>query len=250
MASFLIPFGMGLMALGGVMDWHRQRSGQLAGRRPQLRGAGAPTLNGSEAHAEQLREAAVRHAQARGGKGSQIHSVPTLEARVAWIRKGALADSLRVDVVQEARRIVSQKCVDEETGGARWCLTPKNAKEEADALYWAYKNPNSPFAVRYVADHADVDWFGGPSALREAPGADCDEAARRLVGWARAIGFQTRLHVVESTDSPGGADHIWMEVGLPKGAGDKWYALDPTEDYGPGWQVPERMVRRHWIFPI
>lgn len=229
MGNWLTPLGFALIAAGAWKDYADKH------RKPDATG-----VSGGRGLGRVGRE---------GIRTLDIHEIKTLDQRVGWIRKGILEDSVSPEAVSAARWIISQKCVGEgrET---KWCVDPKNAQSEANALYWAIKDPASPYAIRYTNDHTEVDMFGSVGSLQRVPAGDCDDMARALGAYSRVIGFPVRLVVVQTVNGDG-PEHIWAEVDLEKGMDrPRWYPLDPTEDHGPGWKVPARAIRKTWVFKV
>lgn len=238
MSNALIKSGLALLGLGYVVKALEPEKPTALGRGP----GGA-----SKSQAAQLQQAQAR-AQAKDGVRKVVmHGVENIDQRVGHIVKQIVADSMDPQVISEARAIVSQKCRSMD-GGKRWCVDAKDRKGEADALYYAVSNPNSPFAIRYTSDHARVDLFGSSALLRRLPSGDCDDSAIRLGAWLRALGFEVVCRVIQAKGEHSWS-HIYLAAQLPDG---RWYPLDPTEpQHGPGWEVPKHLVvkTRDWPVP-
>lgn len=235
MASWFTPLGFTLIALGAISEYQKQKAlDGLRGSR-SLRGVGF--VNAGDG-------------RKTGVRSIGLATVKTLDQRVKWIRKGIIDDSIDPKVVSAARWIVSRKCSNDD-GSMRWCVPPKNAQAEAAALFNAYKDPNSPYAVRYTNDHVEVDFFASAELQQRVPAEDCDGAARALGAMGRAIGFPARLVVVQTIHGEG-PEHIWVELDLAKGMSRaQWYPLDPTEEeFAAGQKLPDKMIRKRWIYSV
>lgn len=232
MSNWLTPLGFVLIAAGAWKDYADKRRAENGGVTGLRGGRGLGYAAGGK----------------DGIRTLEVHDVTTIDQRVAWIRKGILQDSVTPEAVSAARWIVSQKCT--EGRETKWCVTPKVAREEADALFWAIKDPASPYAIRYTNDHVEVDMFGSVGSLQRVPAGDCDDACRALGAYARVIGFPVRLVVIQTINGTA-PEHIWTEVDLSKGMERaQWYALDTTEDHGPGWKVPANLIRKTWVYKV
>lgn len=240
MSNVFIKSGLALLGIGYVAK-------ALEPKKGLGRGPGGVT----KAQSASLQQAqAQARAQAKAGvKKVQMHTQDhiSIDQRVGFIIKQLASDSLQPEVVSEARAIVSQKCASMD-GGKRWCIDAKDRKGEADALYYAITNPNSPFAIRYTGDHARVDFFASSALTRRLPAEDCDGFTIRLGAWLRALGFEVACRVIQAKGE-GSWSHIYLVAQLPDG---RWYPLDPTEpQHGPGWEVPKHLVvkSRDWVVP-
>ena len=178
----------------------------------------------------------------KGIRTMEMHPAGSIDRRLKFIQEQIRKDSVDPRVVTEARTIVSQKCATMD-GGKRWCIPVKNWKQEIAAIFNAVTNPNSHIAVRYTRDHAAVDMFASSALMRRLGSEDCDGMTIRTGALLRAIGYTVKCRIVAPAGAPNAWAHIYLMVGTPPGENKEWMALDPTEaQYGPGWEVPDRMI--------
>ena len=157
--------------------------------------------------------------EARWGRSDDIDD--RIDAIVEQIRRG----SLDPKVANAARWAVSRKC--RGSGGrAEWCAPPSDYAKALEAIYWSVQDPASPYAIRYTNDHATVDQFEGAGYTLRTPAADCDGMVIAFGSRARAIGFPLWLILVETTNSPGGFDHICLAAGTPPLAPAEYVIVD------------------------
>lgn len=178
----------------------------------------------------------------KGIRTLEMHAAGDIDKRLKFIQEQIRKDSVDPRVVTEARTIVSQKCQTMD-GGKRWCIPVKNWKQEIAAIFNAVTNPNSPIAIRYTRDHATVDMFASSALMRRLGSEDCDGMTIRVGALLRAIGYTVKCRIVAPAGQPNAWAHIYLMVGTPPGENKEWISLDPTEaQYGPGWEVPDRLI--------
>lgn len=219
----LIRLGFAITALGTFAQWWTERQTKAT-----------PSVFGQQ-QIGNLGLALNSKAGKKGIETVELHTIRNLKDRVGWIRKGLLADSLLPKIRTVAATIVSRRCG--VPGNMKWCTPEKDSTAEAKALFYGTKNPNSEFAIRYTGDHTAVDGFTSSEALLRVPAEDCDGASRYIGALARSIGFYVKLRVVSDIKSKQPV-HIYPMLGLPRTNPTSWYALDITENYGPGGQPP------------
>lgn len=162
-----------------------------------------------------------------------------IDQRVKMIKDQLVRDARTKEVISEARTILSGRCPTAK-GGVDWCVTPKDKRAEVFALYDAIVNPNSPYAIRYTADHRTIDVFSSARVMRKINAGDCDEQVTRLGAWLVSVGFPVTLVVIQDTKSPS-----WSHIYLETEANGQRVVLDPTEpQFGPGWEVPANLVAK------
>lgn len=198
MAFPLIPIASAILAWSSWREWAKQRDSQG----PGLKGLGLA-------------------ADEPGVRRIVQHKVNSMAERVAWIRKGALEDSLDPKVVTAARKMISQKRTGRD-GRKTWAVPEKDKRAEADAIFWAIKDPNSDFAIRYTSDHVTVDMFASTELIQRVPAEDC------FVGGTKVLRDDYRLVAIENLRV---GDRIWGK--------DRWSRVDATMDKGllPTWRV-------------
>jgi len=165
-------------------------------------------------------------------QSARLERVGDINQRVDKIKKLILKDSLSPIVREEALGILTQKC------GNRWCVREKDYEGEISALFWALRDPKSPYAMRYTRDHVYVDQFHGSRVLRKLSGGDCDDGSVRLGAWLLAVGYPIKLRVIHAKGAPSWS-HIYLLAGVPPTNPTKWIPLDwSVEDAKPGWEAP------------
>jgi len=78
---------------------------------------------------------------------------------------------------------------------------------------------------------------------------NCDDMSAFLSASLGAIGYPTKLRVVETVGA-GDWSHIYVLVGIPPERPSRWVALDLSEPHPAGWQVPEEQVVRFRDFEV
>ena len=237
-------FGAAVIA-SSIQQWRAAgRARELAvqqGQRLQLRSANPL--------GESIPEALVRTRAATGGKQFKRVKAPTLEARIAILRKLALAGGEDSDVRAKALAVLTRKCG---VGPARKnCVPEKGWDKEVEALFNAYRDPRSEIAVRYVRDPITKDTFVGAKRTLASGGADCDDSAVALGALFMSVGYSLKFRVIQGKDAPTWS-HIYILVGVPPGGGkvERWVPLDPTMDRAAGWEPPKSLVVRSKDFLV
>ncbi len=172
---------------------------------------------------------------------ARSYDVTNIDDRVAHIRKmakQARSTKNAPKVIKLARSIVNKKC------GGDWCIAERDHLGEIKAIFFALRE-----RARYVSDPKDVDVFTSPDAMLEMQGGDCDEYAIALTSMLWAIGYTTKLRIIQTKKSETW-DHIFVLVGLPQRKPTKWIALDASLAKPPGWQAPASMVTKYRDFSI
>lgn len=166
----------------------------------------------------------------------------SIDERLGHIIRLIKEGSLKPEVIEAARAIVSRKCGTEKN--KQWCLPPKDYKREVMAVYRAVQDANSDLAVRYVRDHVAVDQFAAPEHIWKIRGGDCDDGTILLASLLSAIGYPVRCRVIQDISSPTWS-HIYLLVGLPPTGPSVWVPLDwSVYPYKPpGWEAPPRIIK-------
>jgi transglutaminase-like putative cysteine protease len=164
-----------------------------------------------------------------GGLRSKFHEVRTIDQRVSHIQR--LAHSGKTDpvIVQLARQTVSRRC------GDKHCIPERDYAGEVSAIFHEVRR-----RVRYVRDAWGVDQFSSARRTLEAGAGDCDDFSIIISSMLGAVGYQTRLRVIRTTDSPEW-NHIYNLVEVPPGS-DRWFPLDASVNEPPGWQAPRAQI--------
>lgn len=79
---------------------------------------------------------------------------------------------------------------------------------------------------------------------------NCDDQVILLGAMLQSIGYPIALKVIESVDSTHGWNHIYLLVGVPPSAPQRWIPLDPTVSQPMGWELPPQYVRRSAIYYV
>lgn len=95
--------------------------------------------------------------------------------------------------------------------------------------------------VRYLRDVRGVETLHTPEKLIELKQGDCDDKSTLLAALLESIGHPTRFVAIGTT--PGRYQHVYVETKV----GDRWVALETTEDVPAGWRPP-RVAQRMVVF--
>lgn len=231
--------GQGLQELLGVKRGQRQVR-LLPG------GVDSPGTTGTGL-GESLAEAVGRASWGRKTKVTR-HYVRNIDERVALIRDLLRKSAQESTVRDRAHAIVSRKCG--APGEEYWCTREKDPEAEADAIFWAFKDPRSPLAVRYVRDHVAIDQFDSAEKILRTKASDCDGMVVLLGSHLVSIGIPVKLRTYWLK---GGHDwaHISLLAGLgPTGAPKRWKVFDLTVSKPPGWEVPAVAVKQIKDFDV
>jgi len=109
-----------------------------------------------------------KHVQTRSGPmRTTLHSVGSLDERLAAIAKKANEGKTDPRVIAWARKELSKKC---RAGwnGEQWCVPEKDTLAEIDAIYKALRRD-----IRYTSDVHGIDTYAHPKRTLELGGGDC-----------------------------------------------------------------------------
>lgn len=179
---------------------------------------------------------------ASGTMRTTLHSVRTLDDRLAAIAAKANEGKTDPRVIAWARKELSKKCRGG-WNGEQWCVPEKNTDAEIAAIYKALRRD-----IRYTSDVVGVDTYAHPKRTLEMAGGDCDEYSATACAALMAVGIPCRFKVIRTKDSPTW-NHIYVEAGTPKQNPTKWVALDASVAARPGWEAPPSMVAETKIYP-
>lgn len=141
-----------------------------------------------------------------------------------------------------AIQAVSQKC------GRDWCIPERDYAGEVKAIFAETRK-----RVRYVYDARGIDQYVAAKRTMQWGGGDCDDSAVVISSLLGAIGYPTRLRVIRTRDAglpPGEFNHIYVLVGLPPNAPQKWVPLDASVNEPAGWEAPRDMVAEHKDYEV
>lgn len=98
--------------------------------------------------------------------------------------------------------------------------------------------------IRYVNDVTDVETVSTPDILLQDRAGDCDDKSTLLAALLESIGHPTRFIAIGF--EPGIYEHVYVETKV----GNKWVALETTENVNAGWEpdpqvVVSRMIRHN-----
>jgi transglutaminase-like putative cysteine protease len=203
---------------------------------------GVPTSYGrSTAVPPVLRQG--RHVQtASGPMRTTLHSVGSLDDRIAAIAKKANEGKTDPRVIAWARKELSKKCRGG-WNGEQWCVPEKDTEAEIAAIFKALRRD-----IRYTSDVVGIDTYAHPRRTLEMGGGDCDEASATACAALMAVGIPCRFKVIRTKNSPTW-DHIYVQAGTPKNGPTKWVSLDASVPVKPGWEAPASMVAEAKIYP-
>ena len=178
---------------------------------------------------------ALRYAARKVLSGSRLYPVSNIDQRVGYIKKRINEGSLDPAIIEAARMIVGGKSR-MRNGQMRWTIRPKDYRGEVLAIYNAVQSATSPYAMRYVRDHAKVDQFASAKKSIRLRAGDCDDGTIVLSSLLMAIGYPIRLRIIQDVNSTSWS-HIYPLVGLPNG---QWVPLDwSMYPFKPaGWEAP------------
>ncbi len=159
---------------------------------------------------------------------TRLYNVKTIEQRVEilakLIRKGGLDPKIR----ERALKILTRKC------GGTWCVPEKKWGKELVALF-----ADARQSVRYTKDPLRADGF--QSALRTLgwAGGDCDDYTSLLGSELEAVGYPTKIRVVQTVGEPSW-NHVYLLAGIKElgKAETRWVPLDASLNKPAGWEVP------------
>ena len=238
-------FGVALF-VDGVLVWRRFGRGAddvLAGPRP------GPDL-GRSSGGESLQESYDRVRSAKLTK--QLVKAPSLEERIAILRKLAREGSEDVEVREKALAVLSRVCGSGRD--RRWCTPSKSWRDEVKAIFEAFKDPSSPIGVRYVRDPIGKDTYTNVAKTLRTKSADCDDAGAALCALLGSVGYSTRLRPISAKGTGGAATHVYAVAGIPPGPPERvqeWIPLDPTVEGKPfGWEAPDSVVEWRKDFDV
>lgn len=180
---------------------------------------------------------ALRYASRKILSGSKLYIADKfpIDQRVSFIKKRINDGSLDPAIIEAARAIVSGKSVTA-NGQTRWTVRPKDYRGEILAIYNAVQNAASPYAMRYVRDHAKADQFTAAKKSIRLRAGDCDDGTIVLGSLLMAIGYPIRLRIIQDVKNDTWS-HIYPLVGLPNG---QYVPLDwSMYPFKPaGWEAP------------
>jgi len=104
--------------------------------------------------------------------------------------------------------------------------------------------------VRYTLDVHGLDTYQRARRTLQLGIGDCDDQVILLGAMLQSIGYPIALKVIESVDSDHGWNHIYLLVGVPPSAPQRWIPLDPTVSQPMGWELPPQYVRRSAIYYV
>lgn len=178
---------------------------------------------------------------------AQLTRVRSIDERVKYIIANIQSGSLSPRVKEALATVLAKKC--RQGDQILWCVPEKNANAEIAAVFYAVRQPSSPFALRYTRDHTYVDQFMACDQLLRTHIGDCDDGTALLGAMLMSAGYPVRCRIIQDRNSPSWS-HIYPLVNRnPQGSPD-WQALDwsvigSPADAGrwgrpgnPFWEVP------------
>lgn len=177
-----------------------------------------------------------------GSMATSLYGVQNLNDRLAVIIDKAHQGKTDPQVIAWARKQVSQRKPGSTAwNGDQWVCGEKRGSCELELLFRGMRRD-----VRYVSDPRGVDLYAKPRNTLTMGGGDCDEYTSLGCAAAMAIGKKCEIVVIETKDSTEGANHVYP-VGIE---GGKRYPMDASVNMPFGWEAPDSMVRRRWVYEV
>lgn len=177
-----------------------------------------------------------------GPMATSMYGVQNLNDRLAVIIDKAHQAKTDPQIVAWARQQVSKrKPGSTEWNGGQWVCPEKDGRCELEMIFRGARRD-----ARYVSDPRGVDLYAKARNTLAMRGGDCDEYAALTCGAAMAIGKKCEMVVIETKDSLDGANHIYAAAY----DGNRRYPMDASVNMPFGWEAPDSMVRRRWIYEV
>ncbi len=235
-----IILGVNSMAKGAkhLSEGLKSSPSAMPGRVPTIRVPRAATRQ----MPRQVSSAAPSKTRA-GVMGLSKYQVNTLGDRLSVIIDRVEQGTTDPQVVAWARQTVSKRKPGSTAwNGDQWMIKEKNKLEEAREIFKGVRSQ-----TRYLSDPIGTDLYSKARHILKTGGADCDELATLGCAASRAIGIDCNLVVIATKQSvDGSADHVYYSVNV----NGKWIPMDPSVNMGPGWEAPDSMVARRWIYEV
>jgi len=186
---------------------------------------------------------AVQTRTRAGVMGVSKYEVNTLGDRLSVIIDRIEQSTTDPKIIAWARKAVSQrKSGSTAWNGEQWVSAEKDHLAEAVQVFKQLR-----YSQKYVSDPVGTDTYAKARNTLATGAGDCDEFTTLGAAASRAIGIPARVKVIATKASPdGSADHVYYEIL----ANNKWVPMDASVSMGPGWEAPDSMVRRRWIYEI
>lgn len=164
--------------------------------------------------------------------------VRTLDDRIRILKRLVEQGKRDPEVYAFARQAVAQRC------GDRWCVDEKDTLGELKALFDAIRS-----RVRYTSDIAGIDSYQTPGKTLRMGSGDCDDASSLSAAAALSIGIPARFKVIRTKDARDW-NHIYVEMGVPRGNPKRWVPFDASVPKPMGWEAPKQFVAEARLFPL
>lgn len=168
----------------------------------------------------------------------QTKKVRNLDDRIRELKKLVDRGKRDPEVYAFARQAVNQKC------GPRWCVDEKDTLGELRALFGAIRQN-----VRYTSDIAGIDSYQLPQKTLRMRTADCDDFSSLAAASALSLGIPVRFKVIRTKGAPDW-NHIYTEMGVPRGKPKRWVPFDASVNKPLGWEAPKAMVAATKVYPV
>jgi transglutaminase-like putative cysteine protease len=168
----------------------------------------------------------------------QTKKIRTLDDRIRELRR--LADRGKRDpaIYAFARQAVNSKC------GTDWCVNEKDTLGELRALFQAIRSN-----VRYTSDIAGIDSYQLPQKTLRMRTGDCDDFSTLAAASALSLGIPVRFKVIRTKNAKDW-NHIYTEMGVPRGNPQRWVPFDASVSKPFGWEAPANVVGAVRLFPV
>jgi len=172
----------------------------------------------------------------------------TMKAKVIPVDSIDDVASVIIDKIHEGRkdptiRTLVARILSRRRGGS-WVVPPRAWDKEVKALFEYVQNK-----VRYTRDVYGLDTYQRAVRTLQLGIGDCDDQTILLGSMLQAAGYPIALKIISTKDSEG-FNHIYLLVGLPPTAPQKWMPLDPSMPYPAGWEVPRYKVKDELIYMV
>jgi transglutaminase-like putative cysteine protease len=107
----------------------------------------------------------------------------------------------------------------------------KNYSQEARLLFYFVRDE-----IRYTRDTDGLEVVQTPDKTLAMGHGDCDDMSALLASLLAAVGHKTRFFAAGFYGGP--IEHVWVETLIGGRDGNRWFAMDPTEELDFGQRPP------------
>lgn len=168
----------------------------------------------------------------------RIYQVKTIDDRIRHLRERVAKGKVDPEIYAFTRAAITKKC------GNRWCIDEKDTLREAEAIFNAVRQ-----SVRYTSDIAGIDTYQSPSKTLRLRAGDCDDYSSLICSSLLSAGIPCRFKVIRTKGS-NEWNHIYSQVGIPRGRPNRWVSMDASVPVKFGWEAPPSMVAASKVFAV